>query len=423
MMFFNRDAKAREKQAREDLFCLLDENMAKHVGRHNFWRTLHKLDAEIEPNAIHLEPFRAGSARGVDGDVRSEEMFCKGTPTVVVQLKSKAAAIDGARTLNKVFAGSGTEFVAEAVHYDGRDHFQIRSNIDKQHWDKLCVFMHYRFEREIPQEERKALQKECHTAVHHYTRGTVNAHWRTLEGVPAFITLMGLHGVLRPVEQVKPDVRRKQAEFNSPNARGTPYVFDGIKVHVELKSRNSGAVTMVPYSYGFEVDKSALEDATEGKSYWGLLLETFGGNPFQKEIGLASRAIYTIGLSIGLFGASKGAEELIGWIGPGASIGSAGAFIVATYVNHKWKILQQIEGIRKGSKELRALEEKYAQQEAVGRAFEYSEPEPEAPTRTAQTDMEAPYVPNNLVKHVEGLVKMTPTDRTRPPASPSGLNL
>ena len=261
-------------------------------------------------------------------------------PTVVIRLQHEKTARDGARLLNQIFAGCGAAFVPEMVYRDGHRQFQIRSNIDKQYWDKLCVFCQYRFEREIPAEEREARLAECEQAISTYTQGTEFEDWRSLDGVPAFITLMGLHGVLRPQERRPPDCERAEIEFNTPHPRGTPLVFDGVTVHVELRGPDAKiamtpytrAFDVSPYSYGFDVDKEARDYAREGKSLDEFLLEPFGGSPFAKNISRTSRASRTVALSAGimatgttLYGIHQGGNwiggdvgQMIGWIGPSA---------------------------------------------------------------------------------------------------------
>lgn len=350
------ERRMKAEHAKENLFLLLDDKMATHVGKLHFWRDLQALDDCIVPGSIRVEPYLANMFDGHDDENHAEEEFCKGHDTLVIGVTDKRVATRAVRLLNKIFAGCDAEFVLEA-HSNGHETLQIRSNIDKQYWDKLAVFCQYRFAREVPQAEQRVLNDACQSRVSAYTEDTPYAEWKSLEGVPAFVTLMGLPGVLRPRSPEAPDVKRKQAEFDFPHPRGTPFLFDGIQVHVELKSNNQREITTTPYTYGFEPEKSAMRNATEGKSYWELLLETIGGNPFEKGIGWTYRAIAWVGLGLGF----TGLTEVAGWLGSGATAGAVGTFVVATYVNHKWKIIERIEGIRKGSKELEALEKEYVQ--------------------------------------------------------------
>ena len=345
----------------ERLFLLLDYNHAKYMGDLTFWSQLHALDKEVRPNGIYQEPFQSGQTLDLDPLDGSEEVFCKGTPTVVIEVNDRKSAVIGAKLLNKIFTGSGTRFVAEARVKNGYSVPLIRSNIDKQHWDKLCVYCHYCFNREVNDPlQVSAYKKETATMVHQYVAGSPYRHWKPLEGVPAFVTLIGLPGILRPAIEQQPNLDRKQHEFEIPHARGNPFLFDDISVHVELKSSNSQEVCFTPYHYGFNPMRKALREATDGASYWELMLETFGGNPFQKHIASSRRSIYAIGLGLGLYGASKGAVEMIAWIGPAASMAVAGSFVVFTIVDHTLRVSRRIDNIRRDSPEMKALVQEYA---------------------------------------------------------------
>lgn len=376
------------------------------MGDQQFWLGLRELDKELVKGSIRTEIFSFDGTRELDYSDGAEESFCKGMPTVVFGVKHPEAAIKGAKLLNRIFIGTGTEFVAEETHQNDATVYQIRSNIDQQHWEKLCVYCHYCFDREIKTPQfRTRLMKETQDKVTGYVSDfpeyTLQAQWKALEGVPAFITLMGLPGVLRPEKLPAPNLERKQAEFDAPSPRGTPLVFRGIQVHIRLKNKGDRAITESPYTYGFEPDKLALHDATDGRHYWELLLETFGSNPFEKNIGWTSRAIAFANLGFGSVGLYASAHTLAGWIGPATTIGTAGVFIVATYADHKWKILKKIEGIRKGSKELDELSREYAGPKGVARAIA------EAANRGIHTTTidpsEPPYYPNALVETIECL--------------------
>lgn len=420
---------ASAQSARENLFLLLDRNMATHLGKQEFWHALHALDKELTPGSLRVEPFvPRRPAHDAEEDL-SAQLFTKGMPTLVIPVKHRETAQRAVRALNKIFAGCGTEFVLETTHSHNTVHYQIRSNIDKQHWDKLCVFCQYRFEREIAQEERPALMQECEQAVADYTRGTDADYWHALEGVPAFISLMGLHGLLRPKAALHspPNKERKQIEFDTPNPRGTPLVFEGIQVHVELRGSES-QVVMTPYTFGFNAEKEARRHATADKSYGELLLETFGGNPFDKRDSATIRAIHavtlfltTTGFGATLYGISKGAEwlsgdvgEMIGWIGPAAAAGAAGSFVVFTYLDHKWRMIERIDGIRKGSKELKELEQQYTRNPelAFENTIKFELPDPRN-ADMMQDSVKEPYTPSPIVQAVEAAVKL---DRRTPPS-------
>lgn len=401
----HKNAVLKAAQRREDLFLLLDRNHAQYMGDQCFWQQLHALDAEISPGSIRLETFELGKARDLDPSDGGSEMFCKGMPTVVIALKHRNSAVYAAKIFNRIFIGTGTKFVAEATIKDGQPLYQIRSNIDKQHWDKLTVYCHYRFDREIKNlAERKALMESCQKTIDRYVAEypeyTFEAHWKSLEGVPALITLMGLPGVLRPTGISKPSRARKQAEFDASHPRGTPLVFEGIPVHVEIKSSDSSTITESPYTYGFDAEKLALNDATDGKRYWELLLETCGGNPLAKSIGWTSRAINIIGLSLGGYGLYNGAEGMVGWLGPATSAGLAGSFLVATYVDHKYKILKRLETLRRDKKEMTALENEHVGERGVTKTLEEAE---KYNILISTMKQESPYIRTPLIEAIERL--------------------
>lgn len=340
--------------SRDDLFTLLDGNFHKYFPKgKTFWRELHSLDGELTPGCISYALVSQQPATDLRTGDDSSRAFTN-QKVLTIGMQTAEAAKHGATLLNHIFEGCGTEFIAESYDRGEQAAYRIRGNIDKSHWDKLCVFCSYRFEREIPKGEQKLLLATCQKTIDQYTYGTDSDGWRAVEGVPAICTLMGLHGNLRPAERYGADPARKTAEINHNHPRGNPLAFDGVVVHVDVKK--GGEVKTMPYKVGFDPGRVAMGDATGNEPYLGLLLETFGGNPFAKHLPLSRRAIFSVGLALGTIGAVTGGEMMLGWLGPAAAATGAGVFVIATYVDHRLKIIDRIDGIRRGSKEARELE-------------------------------------------------------------------
>ncbi len=357
--------------SREQLYVLLDENYERCYDGRQFWRGLQALDNELTPGCIHVEPFKGEPAKHLISEEDTNDSFMKGAPTLVFRVRHKEAAVRGAQLLNRIFDDCSTEFIPEYTTRDGVETCQIRSNIDKRHWEKLCLFCSYRFDREVTAlDEKDKLSLASQKALKDYTRGTDASDWQSIAGVPAFCMVMGLHGNLRPKEHYKPDRRRKQRELNEPHPRGTPRVFQGIVMHVNM--RKSGSVEIVPYAYdiGFDPGAAAAAEASGGDPYWHLLLETFGGNPVPK-MPASRRAINTIGLGLGTYGLIHYSEDLIGIIGPVASAATAGVCLVVTYIDYRHKFIDRVaEAVLKRSKSIAQKRERIADKNAFTKVQE-----------------------------------------------------
>ena len=84
-----------------------------------------------------------------------------------------------------------------------------------------------------------------------------------------------------------------------------------------------------------------------------------------------------------------------------------GTFVVVTYINHKLKSLKRIDGIRRGSKELQALEQEYAlkpelalDQQVTPSVADFD------PLRRDAAQPETAYIPSPLVSQVSRLLPL-----------------
>ena len=337
----------------DTLYTLLDPNYKRvFQDKNECWDQLIALDKELTPGCIYVEKYKAAPARNLQTGEDSRYSFPIDEETLVFRCKSEEGAVNGARILNKIFSGSGTEFVAEEISRDGVKTIQIRSNIDKSHWEKLCVFCKYRFDREKRDpEEAKNLNEKAQADLNAYTKGTDSEGWKSTSGIPACIAIMGLHGNLRPPKSKKytADVKRIENEINKPHPRGNPHIFSGVILNANIK--NGEDMYIVPYDFGVDVNREALKIAGDGKGYPELLLETFGGNPFDKDHAPSRRAISGIGLALGTFGLLHASTDLIGIVGPAVATAAGAVFFVVTYVDHRWKVLDRISVIKKNGHE------------------------------------------------------------------------
>lgn len=332
------------EHAKENLFLLLDDKMDTHMGESHFWYDLHALDDCIVPGSIRLHPHCQKSP------AEPEDMPL---PEVVIGLSDAEKAATALHKLNKIFEGSGATFELATHLTTVGAQAELIGHLDKHYWDKLALFCQYRFEREVPVEARAALDQSTQKKVEAYTAGTPHADWQSPSGVPAFVTLMGLPGVLRAPTRELPDAKRKQAEFNHPHKRGVPYLFEGVPVHVTLKTARAREIDPTPYDYGYDPEREALESATQGKDYLEILADQFGGNLFRKDASWPERGRTAISYTIWGFGL----DQLSGWIGPIATVVCAGGFVGVTYVDHKYKLLHRLQSAFEKKQMMEALEQ------------------------------------------------------------------
>ncbi len=336
------ERRMKAEHAKENLFLLLDDKMANHVGKLDFWRDLHALDDCIVPGSIRVRPHCQQSPG------ESEDMPL---PEVVIGLSDAEKVRRAQHKLNKIFEGSGAKFEMATHPTTVGAQTELIGHLDKHYWDKLALFCQYRFEREVPAEARDELKRSCQKQVEAYTAGTPYADWQSAPGVPAFVTLMGLPGVLRAHTRELPDAKRKQAEFNSPHKRGVPYLFEAVPVHVTLKSARAREIDPTPYDYGYDPEREALESATQGKDYLEILADQFGGNLFRKGANWTERGRTAVSYTIWGFGL----DQLSGWIGPIATVVCAGGFVGVTYVDHKYKLLHRLQSAFEKKQMMEAL--------------------------------------------------------------------
>ncbi len=336
-----------QKCAQDNLYLLLDQRYHECLLDEKVWRRLEALDAGLVAGSMRMEPFdpkqMVSSERNKE---HAQEKFTLKQPTLVFGMRTKAQAKEAALLLNRLMVGCQTQFHAEPA---GDGTYQVRTNIDKQHWDKLTVLCQYRFDREIPEAERHRHTVCAQRHIHDYTRGTDAKDWKALSGVPAFITLMGLPGILRPAVSEAIDSARKQREFSEPSPLGVPALFRGVPVHVELKSGQGGVFDS--YSYGYLVDLAALDKATDGKTPKALLLETIGGNPFEKNISPTSRVCRVLGMTGWVSGAAAFTPELLDVVGVfGCGVGTV-VFVTGAWANYRYKLLDQLASLKQNTTE------------------------------------------------------------------------
>lgn len=326
-------------KAQKRLYSKLDARYRNCFGRDQIWLKLVSLDKGLVNGSMRMEPFDPEAISDSKSRDRALEKFTAGEPTLVFGMQHKEQAAQAAHLLGRLLVGCEARFHSEPAPKGG---YQVRCTLDKQIWDKLTVLCQYRFEREVLRDPNHAGGKDYYDPIAQrritsYTKDTDNADWKTLSGVPAFITLMGLPGLLRPQKREKLNISRKQREFSDPSPLGTPQLFKGIPVHVELKSsKNDG--TFDAYSFGYDPNLDALNRALGGRNFLSFTLETLGGDPFfERRIKADERLRKLLGLGTGIVGLvtiSDRALDLFG--GLGLPIG-AGAAAIGAYTDYRWE--------------------------------------------------------------------------------------
>lgn len=355
-----------DASAKENLYILMDENYERCYGKKQFWKELHKIDAEITPGCIRMEKFKGEPAKDMRGNVDASEAFFSGTQTIVIELKNPKTVLKSAELLNQIFMDTGTRFIPEAVGEHGHKRYQLRSNIDKLHWGKLGVFLKYRHEREVPRAEHDAVRAEVQKTITSYIDGTDCKAWGAVEGMPAFCSLMGLHGNLRPAKAYPADTTRKHMELNSPHTRGNPVVFDGITIHVDL-DKNGALTASTPYTLGYNPTIGALEKAHDD-TLLSMAIEACGGNPFSRHLPLSNRLLKAAGLGAGMIAIATG--ETLPVIM--CTTAMAGGLLVG-YMHKRWEVLGHLNELRDKNARQMALIQSAAKPA-----------EPAAPLTTAQ---------------------------------------
>lgn len=319
----------------ENLYALLDKKFNTEYPNQTFWREFHEIDKELTPGCIRMENF-AGNSNHAESNVA----FTPGAPTLVMQLKTENAVHNAVRVLKSFFRGTGVEFIPEIDVKDGQHVCQIRSNIDKPQWSKLAVFCKYRFAKEIPSSEQETLRTECQQQVDNYLKGT-DVKWNATIGMPAFCSLMGLHGVLRPLEKHRPDARRKAIEMNKVRASGVPAIFRDIDIHVDINK--DGIIEATNYKMGYDPNRAAIAACVEGGELLSIAKEAFGYNFFSKDLPIANKFLHAGVAAVSAVALTEGRMEPIII----AAIGGAG--LVVGFVQRRWQIIGQLNELKKNT--------------------------------------------------------------------------
>ncbi len=329
------------------LYILMDDNYEKYLPGETLWRKLRAVDKELEPGCIYMEDFKAAGASR-----HSQRAFREGEKTLVLRLKTEENAEDAVDCLTKIFRGAGPRFVVEKTDFAGQHAFQIRSNIDKLHWEKLAVVCKHRFDREIPKEERAAAMDGAQATIDHFIAKTDCKSWHALEGMPAFCSLMGLHGILRAKERVSGSNMEREASLNKPHPRGTPYLFEDVVMHVDVSKE--GMISGLPYTLGYNANRDAMHKTVEHR-LWNLVMEGLGGDP-TAPAPVANKALRAAGFGLGVTALTHGDFN------PLLVTGVAGVALVVGFVRNRWQVLGRLDELEKRREEFFKLLKQQAEE-------------------------------------------------------------
>lgn len=352
MLFFkNRSHDTLDHVKKDQLFLTMEPNADFYHDGITFWRELHEVCKELTPGCITVEKFKGEHGKDLRAGQDTSRAFHPDEQTVVIRLKNKETVLQAVSLLKELFKSTGTRFIPEEPEGGGPP--QIRTNIDKIQQDKLSVISQFYFDREVNDpEERARLQTECQTIVDNYVKGTPDeGHWKAREGVLPFVSLMGLHGLLRPKERHKLDSARKEKEMNAHHPHGDPKLFKDVVVHVQT-DRNGQVYGML-----YDPLKDAYTRAQGGVRFRNFVRELLGGDPLNHEsahsFGLA--AARTGGLLFGTYEALHGNPMVV-------IIGSvAGVCFGIDMARQSYRIKKRMQSIKDN------LDKKHSQAMGLGK--------------------------------------------------------
>ena len=277
----------------KNLFLLLEANAERYHGDQTFWSELHVVCRELTAGCISVEQFSNKPATDILTGKSTSKAFHPDEKTIVIKLQNKDTALHAVQLLSELFKSTGTHFIAEIP--EGSNTPQIRSNIDKNQAGKLSVISKFYFDREITDpDERRQIHEDSQKIIDAYTKGTdAEGWWKSREGVLPFVSLMGLHGNLRPKERHKPSRYRKEQEFNTPHPHGDPRLFKEVVVHVEMN--NDGSI----YGVLYDPVRDAYTQAQGGVDFKHFIFELLGGDLQSEKTSIAVKALRTTGLILG----------------------------------------------------------------------------------------------------------------------------
>lgn len=343
-----------EQEIRKNLIALLDTQYQRTMHGKPYWNRLTKLDQELSPRCIFVETFEGLPACDIASGEDRSDAFTLGEKTLVFKCKTKEGAIEGALILGNIFKGSTTRFIAEKVIGEHGDTFQIRSNIDKLHWEMLNLFCLYRAEKEKSPEQLAAYRIDAQDYLDTMIRGTENEGWRADPGVPAFVSAMGMHGVLRPEktdDYVRGTKRRAQALEQQLHqlGKGTPDWLKGIAIHVNVvRTKDGYMVKHGKHILGYDPHKHAFDELSRGQSFTDFILQIFAsGNPFEPDTPWTRRIVAGIGLGGLFYTAAHYGTDITYLLTPAAATAVSGVISVAKYVHDRLKLTDRVRVLKK----------------------------------------------------------------------------
>ena len=353
------------------LFLRMEGNAKEFYKDKTFWHELHKVCNELTPGCIFVEKFAGAMAHDLSSGRRTDTAFHPGEKTLVIELKNKETAIEAADLLQELFKSTGTRFFAEIP--DGSNTPQIRSNIDHQQQTKLGVISKFFHNREITDHElRKEIHKDCQRIIDAYTKGTeFEGEWKARTGVLPFVSLMGLHGILRPKERKPINKTRIEARINKPHPHGDPAMLKEVVTFVEM-DRNGDIYTLMydPIRYAYREAQGGMNEGQFSQElFGGAVIGTEETSPAVKALratwlalGIKETALAAAGIAALVMGTRESLEAI-----PGVAIVGTISGIVfgIDWAVKSWKKTREDKETRKRLKFQREFEIELAKQLAA----------------------------------------------------------